>query len=32
VLGVAHTVIEKVELESGGGEEVLVAMVRPTRS
>jgi transposase len=32
VLGVAHTVIEKVELESVGGEEVLVATVRPTRS
>jgi transposase len=32
VLGVQHTVIEKVELESVGGEEVLVATVRPTRS
>ncbi|MGH3964690.1 MAG: ISL3 family transposase [Pseudonocardiaceae bacterium] len=32
VLGVQHTVIEKVELETQGGEEVLVAMVRPTRS
>jgi transposase len=32
VLGVQHTVIEKVELESQGGEEVLVATVRPTRS
>jgi transposase len=32
VLGVAHTVREKVELESVGGEEVLVATVRPTRS
>jgi transposase len=31
VLGVAHTVIEKVELETQGGEEVLVATVRPTR-
>lgn len=31
VLGVAHTVIEKVELETVGGEEVLVATVRPTR-
>jgi transposase len=32
VLGVQHTVIEKVELERQGEEEVLVAMVRPTRS
>ncbi|MGH3996631.1 MAG: ISL3 family transposase [Pseudonocardiaceae bacterium] len=32
VLGVQHTVIEKVELETQAGEEVLVAMVRPTRS
>jgi transposase len=32
VLGVQHTVIEKVELETGGCEEVLVATVRPTRS
>ena len=32
VLGVQHTVIEKVELETQGGEEVLVATVRPTRS
>ncbi len=32
VLGVQHTVIEKVELEAHGGEEVLVATVRPTRS
>ena len=32
VLGVAHTVVEKVELETQGGEEVLVATVRPTRS
>lgn len=32
VLGVQHTVIEKVELEAQGGEEVLVATVRPTRS
>lgn len=32
VLGVQHTVIEKVELEQLGGEEVLVATVRPTRS
>jgi transposase len=31
VLGVQHTVIEKVELEAQGGEEVLVATVRPTR-
>jgi transposase len=32
VLGVQHTVIEKVELERQGEEEVLVATVRPTRS
>jgi transposase len=32
VLGVPHTVIEKVELETQEGEEVLVATVRPTRS
>ncbi|MGH3742459.1 MAG: ISL3 family transposase [Micromonosporaceae bacterium] len=32
VLGVQHTVIEKVELEVQGGEEVLVATVRPTQS
>jgi hypothetical protein len=32
VLGVAHTVIEKVELEAQGGEEVLIASVHPTRS
>jgi transposase len=32
VLGVQHTVVEKVELEAQGGEEVLVATVRPTRS
>jgi transposase len=32
VLGVQHTVIEKVELEAQGSEEVLVATVRPTRS
>ena len=32
VLGVQHTVIEKVELEQQGEEEVLVATVRPTRS
>jgi transposase len=32
VLGVQHTVIEKVELERQGREEVLVATVRPTRS
>lgn len=32
VLGVQHTVVEKVELETDGGEEVLVATVRPTRS
>jgi transposase len=32
VLGVAHTVVEKVELETDGGEEMLVATVRPTRS
>jgi transposase len=32
VLGVQHTVIEKVELERQGVEEVLVATVRPTRS
>ena len=32
VLGVQHTVIEKVELERLGGEDVLVATVRPTRS
>lgn len=31
VLGVQHTVIEKVELETQGGEEVLVATVRPMR-
>ena len=31
VLGVAHTVIEKVELETKGDQEVLVASVRPTR-
>ena len=32
VLGVQHTVIEKVELEQQGEEEVLVATVPPTRS
>jgi transposase len=32
VLGVEHTVVESVELESGVGGEVLVAQVRPTRS
>jgi transposase len=32
VLGVQHTVIEKVELDTQGGEDVLVATVRPTRS
>jgi transposase len=32
VLGVQHTVIEKVELERQGVEDVLVATVRPTRS
>ena len=32
MLGVQHTVIEKVELEQQGEEEVLVATVRPTRS
>lgn len=32
VLGVQHTVIEKVELERQGEEDVLVATVRPTRS
>jgi transposase len=32
LLGVEHTVIETVQLEDGGGEEVLVASVRPTRS
>ena len=32
VLGVQHTVIEKVELERQGEEEMLVATVRPTRS
>ena len=32
MLGVQHTVIEKVELERLGEEEVLVATVRPTRS
>jgi transposase len=32
VLGVQHTVIEKVELERQDEEEVLVATVRPTRS
>jgi transposase len=32
VLGVQHTVIENVELETQDGEEVLVATVRPTRS
>ena len=33
VLGVQHTVIESVELETDGrGEEVLVARVRPSRS
>ncbi|MGH3848447.1 MAG: ISL3 family transposase [Pseudonocardiaceae bacterium] len=32
VLGVRHTVVEKVELETQDGEEVLVATVRPTRS
>jgi transposase len=32
VLGVQHTVIEKVALEQVGTEEVLVARVRPTRS
>jgi transposase len=32
VLGVQHTVIERVELQTAGGQEVLVATVRPTRS
>lgn len=32
VLGVEHTVIEGVDLEQAGTEEVLVARVRPTRS
>ena len=32
VLGVQHTVIEKVELERQGVQDVLVATVRPTRS
>ena len=32
MLGVQHTVIEKVELERQGVEDVLVATVRPTRS
>jgi hypothetical protein len=32
VLGVQHTVIEKVELETHGGEKVLITMVRPTRA
>lgn len=32
LLGVQHTVIEKVELTEVAGEEVLVATVRPTRS
>ena len=32
VLGVEHTVIEGVDLEHRGAEEVLVARVRPTRS
>ena len=32
VLGVEHTVIEGVDLESAGTEEVLVVRVRPTRS
>ena len=32
LLGVEHTVIEKVELRQENGEEVLVASVRPTRS
>ncbi len=32
LLGVEHTVIEGVELEGEGAEEVLVARVRPTRS
>ena len=32
VLGVEHTVIESVEIEAGGGGEIVVARVRPTRS
>ena len=32
MLGVQHTVIQKVELETQGGEEVLIATVHPTRS
>jgi transposase len=32
LLGVEHTVIESVELEGDGAEEVLVARVRPTRA
>jgi transposase len=32
VLGVQHTVVERVGLETVGGREVLVATVRPTRS
>ena len=32
VLGVENTVIESVELEPDGGGEMVVALVRPTRS
>ena len=32
LLGVEHTVVEDVDLEGDGAEEVLVARVRPTRS